>query len=196
MGAPRHRDRLFVAFDLPGALRDELARAGRDLAARCGGRAVPAQNLHATVAFLGDVPAARVPDVAEALAAGDGPPAPVCVGALRARPSASRARLVTVDLDDPYGALAARWAPLAQAVRAAAGLDADPRPPWPHVTVVRLRRPARVDVRTGWYAPEQMFDLSRVTLYRSHLSHEGAPRYEPLAAVPAGAPGPGSGAAP
>ena len=181
------RDRLFVAFDLADGLRRLLAEAGRRIAETAGGSGVPAENLHATVVFLGDLAEDRLPGVAGALSAAEGPAVRVAAGACRARPSASRARLVAVELADPSGALAERWRRLAEAVRRAAGMPRDDRAPWPHVTVARLRRPARVDVRGDWYSPEQMFDLPSATLYRSHLSRRGGPRYEALAAVRVGA---------
>lgn len=48
---------------------DEQARAAlgtliRELSVDCGGRAVRAANLHLTLAFLGDVPAPRIPLIA------------------------------------------------------------------------------------------------------------------------------------
>lgn len=188
-------DRLFVALDLPDGLRGLLAEGGRRVAAALDARAVPEENLHATVAFLGDVAPGRRPAVAAALDAARGDALPVRVGEVRARPSARRARLVAVELDDPTGALAERWSVLSSGVRSAAGLAPEAAPAWPHVTVARLRRPARVDVRGDWYSCEQMFDLPSATLYRSHLSRRGAPRYEALATVPVAPDAPARGAA-
>ncbi len=57
--------RLFVALDLPDALRERL----RFLAAGLpGARWVPAENLHATLRFIGEVPIWRAEEIDAALA--------------------------------------------------------------------------------------------------------------------------------
>jgi 2'-5' RNA ligase len=52
--------RLFFALVPPAALQATLARLGRDVAERAHGRAVPADNLHVTVAFVGAWPLSRL----------------------------------------------------------------------------------------------------------------------------------------
>jgi 2'-5' RNA ligase len=54
--------RLFFAF-VPVGAREPLAAAGARLALCAGARRVPPQNLHMTLAFVGEVPAARLPAV-------------------------------------------------------------------------------------------------------------------------------------
>jgi 2'-5' RNA ligase len=181
--ALRQPNRLFVALDLPDDLRDALAGIADAVATRYGGRAVPRDNLHGTIAFLGDVDPVRAPALEEALDEAAGPPLRVRLGSLVARPSAGRARLVAVELEDVSGDLAERWGRIARAFAVAAGIPADERV-WPHVTLARFRRPARVDVRGEWYrSNERMFDIRTVTLYDSHRTHRGPPRYEAVAAV-------------
>ncbi len=51
--------RLFFALWPASAARDELAALGERLAAEAGGRAVPAQKIHLTLAFLGEVSEAK-----------------------------------------------------------------------------------------------------------------------------------------
>jgi 2'-5' RNA ligase len=191
----RQPNRLFVALDPPDDLRDTLARIADSVAAGSGGRAVSRENLHGTIVFLGDVDPARAPALEKALDAAAGPPLRVRLGSLVARPSAGRARLVAVELEDVSGDLADRWGRIAREFAAAAGIPADERV-WPHVTLARFRRPTRVDVREGWYgSDERMFDIRTVTLYDSHRAHRGPPRYEAVAAVALSdaAPAPASG---
>ena len=51
--------RLYFALWPDAALRATIARVAAGPAAVAGGRAVPAADLHVTLAFLGGVPAAR-----------------------------------------------------------------------------------------------------------------------------------------
>ena len=180
----RAANRLFVAAALPGPARAWLARVGGDLAARTGGRAVPEDHLHVTLDFLGRVPSSAAPALAEAVRAGlAGPSIRVAVGGLRARPRAARARLVAVELDDPAGALAERARRVREAVNPVLGRTPDGAALWPHVTVVRLGRPARLGPLEAPAGREQVFDVSRGALYDSHQSPEGPPRYRELVAV-------------
>ena len=61
--------RLFFALWPEDELRAALAAVAGGLRRACGGRAVPSGNLHMTLAFLGNVPAARLPEL-QAIAAG------------------------------------------------------------------------------------------------------------------------------
>src|SRR5207253_9539637 len=99
-----------AALDLPAELREELAARAERVATALGGRAVPPQNLHLTLAFLGQVPVERGAAVVEALREALPPsPAPLRVrlGPLRPRPSRGRARLLAADLVEPAGELEA-----------------------------------------------------------------------------------------
>jgi 2'-5' RNA ligase len=197
----RPANRLFAALDLPDDVRAALARRAGRLAAALGGRAVPGDTLHLTLEFLGRVPQDAGPDLVRALADGvqaAGPdPVPAAVAGLRARPSAGRARLCAAELADPVGRLAV----VGEAVRAAlAGALGRPAPEgrlWPHVTLVRFRRPVRVPA-TAWAdssgaaAPgagadvEQVFDFRRAALYDSEVSPGRPPRYRAICQVPVG----------
>ena len=55
--------RLFFALWPPEEARQALARASAKAVRSSGGRAVPAQNLHVTLAFLGSVARRRLPEV-------------------------------------------------------------------------------------------------------------------------------------
>jgi 2'-5' RNA ligase len=60
--------RLFFALWPDEAVRNELERWSRELRAVCGGRPTRPENLHVTLAFLGDVDNARVAEVERAAA--------------------------------------------------------------------------------------------------------------------------------
>lgn len=179
----RQPNRLFVALDPADDLREALAAAAAAVADRHGGRMVPRENLHLTVAFLGDVDPVRAPGIHEALDASAGPALRVRLGTMVARPSPSRARLVALTLDDAAGDLVPRLAGMARRFRTAAGLEPGERV-WPHVTLARFARPPLRDVRGEWYrSSERMFDLRKITVYDSHRPHRGPPRYAALATV-------------
>jgi 2'-5' RNA ligase len=64
--------RFFLALWPPPGARPQLAALAADLARRCGGRAVPTDKVHLTLAFLGEIDAggvARASEVAAAVAA-------------------------------------------------------------------------------------------------------------------------------
>lgn len=72
---PEPTRRLFFALWPDEAMREAMVRATHEAARASGGRPVPAQNLHVTLAFLGSVPERRLPQLtASARGAGK----PVC----------------------------------------------------------------------------------------------------------------------
>jgi 2'-5' RNA ligase len=176
--------RAFVAIPLPEPLREELAayaaEAGRDL----GARPTPAENLHATVHFLGAVNDRHADALAAALA-------PVCAGfpvlTLRVTEAAlappGRPRMVWARLEAPD-----ELAELARAIAAAAGrLAPDARTPRtgnPHVTLARLRRrPPRGTTLPPLPAAGATVEVEACTLVRSELGRGGS-RYTTLATLP------------
>ncbi len=58
--------RLFLAFWPDEGVRAQLAHWARELHAACGGRPMRTENLHLTVAFLGNVEDARIAEVERA----------------------------------------------------------------------------------------------------------------------------------
>ena len=124
------------------ALEDAVAKAVR----RSGGRPVPASNLHVTLAFLGRVPLARIPElqrIAREQAA---------LLAERAPATLTFARLAHWKEAQILCALAAEESPRArtlaaalQDATAAAGLNPDRKPFQAHVTLARkVARPGEV----------------------------------------------------
>jgi 2'-5' RNA ligase len=171
--------RLFVALDLPGSARAALARFRDAAADPAVWRPLGEESFHVTLAFLGHRPeedVERVEDVLRGLPAWH-PPELEVAGGLLLPPR--RARVLTVALTDPEGALAALQARVSAGLAAAGLYEPEARPFRAHVTVARLRARARAPRELGT-APEQLgFTGGAVTLYRSRLRRGGAV-YEPL----------------
>jgi 2'-5' RNA ligase len=185
VSASEQRARLFVALELPAAVRDRLAVWGNGVAAGLPGvRAVAVESLHVTLCFLGWVEVGEIEAVAGACGVVRGMPAP----SLRVREGAwlpaRRPRVLAVSLDDLGGRLGAVQSALSDALAGGGWYRPEKRPFLAHVTVVRVGRGARV--RRGSELPRVADGLSfsgtAVTLFRSRLSQAGA-RYEALASV-------------
>lgn len=177
--------RLFVAVDLPAALKDELDGVVASLRPRLpAAKWVPRDNLHLTVAFLGEVAEERVPAVATALreAAASVPAFVARPGGAGAFPSAGRARVLWTGLESDGDRLAV----LAEAAIGAlepVGFPREKRPWSAHVTLARLRVPASVRELLPIDVPGAPFAVTELTLFRSRLARP-APRYEALERFP------------
>jgi len=138
---------------------------------------------HVTLAFLGSIEAASVPQFVArlALVAKKHSAMSVRTGGLGAFPTPDRVRVVWYGIEDELG----RLAELAHDIAAALDLDAS-QPFRPHLTLARARRP--VDLRS-WLAsasvPEGVLEVDRVELMRSHVSG-GPARCDTLATVTLG----------
>jgi 2'-5' RNA ligase len=171
--------RLFVAAELPDDVRAALAAWRPDDPAL---RAVDDGGLHVTLCFLGWVDEARVDAIGAAATASASP-----VGELAVRDGLwlppRRPRVLAVQLDDSDGRLGAVQEAVVRAMVEVAGHEPEARRFLPHVTVARVRRGARAPRGELPPPPALRFAPPALTLYRSHLSREGA-RYEPLARAP------------
>jgi RNA 2',3'-cyclic 3'-phosphodiesterase len=181
------RARLFVALELPGAVRDRLAGWGGGVVAGVPGtRAVQVESLHVTLCFLGWVSVESVDAVAAACGVVAGmPAASLSVGRGIWLPDRRRPRVLAVQLSDVGGRLGAVQAALSDALAGGGWYTPETRPFLPHVTVGRVGKRARVrrgSVELPEIRDDASFTATTVTLFRSRLSSAGA-RYERLASV-------------
>ena len=176
--------RAFVALDLPEPMLRPLSRLQAGLTV---GRPVPEENLHLTLAFLGDVTEATAYDVAEGLAAARLPGVRLALAGL-APLGSGRAPVLAVEASgEGLEGLHAKVMRIARD----AGVDLARVRFRPHVTLARFPRDlgAKEQARLGEFLSlNGTFSLppepaTSVTLYRSHLSQDGA-EYEPLASFP------------
>jgi len=182
LGSPRVR--LFVALELPKEAVDAMAEwAQQALAPVDALRLVRRESLHATLVFLGYQYERDIERIAEvSLGAGSETfeltPAEV-VPVPRSRP-----RLFALDLEDGAGGLGVWQGELSERLHAARLYEPEHRPFWPHVTMARVKRGARVP--RGLELPalppalHEPFTAFRVTLFKSTLRPSGAV-YEALA---------------
>jgi 2'-5' RNA ligase len=187
-GKPR-RQRLFVALDLPDAIREGLTAWGEAELVDPGLRPVPPESLHVTLVFLGHREVGEA-DAIAGLVRGFGAPQPLMK--LEDPITLPRGRRAAVfALPAPSPATTDLHHGLADRLVEEGLYEAEKRDFWPHVTVARVRsegrgsrRPTAVTRRPG-DLPERLkepFYVVRLTLYRSELQPRGA-RYVPLAQV-------------
>jgi 2'-5' RNA ligase len=133
------RIRLFCALRLPDEAVERLVAWQTRLAG--SGRLVPPENLHVTLAFLGHVDAARLPEVDTALREAAAGADEIHLAAGRYRETRSVGMLLLEDEGDRATALADDL----QGRLEAAGLYRREGRPWlPHVTVLRFRERPRL----------------------------------------------------
>jgi 2'-5' RNA ligase len=185
------RLRLFVALDLPEAVRLGIREWGRGELADPALRPTAFEALHVTLAFLGWSWERDIPRLAEAVHAMRGPapsiafrPDPVAVP-----PRRREKRLFA--LDAPSAEVEDLQARLERRLVEERLYEPEKRPFWSHVTVARVRkergrRQRQMAVRAPpGPIPDALrapFLGVRVTLYRSVLRPTGA-EYTPLAQV-------------
>ncbi|MCK6549508.1 RNA 2',3'-cyclic phosphodiesterase [Myxococcota bacterium] len=165
--------RLFVAIDVPDAVRDALAALTRPMK---GAKWVPRDQLHLTLKFIGNVDDAKVPDVVAALRSVHAVPAELAVEGVGRFPPAHAAHVLWAGLraGPELGALASK---IEQSL-VPLGITADARTFAPHITLARLKDAPKPDVEAflAEHAAlsSEPFTLDHFTLYRSVLSQHGA----------------------
>ena len=195
------RARLFVALDLPEAIREGLASWQREELSDEALRPSNPETLHMTLAFLDYQPEKDIERIAEA-ATGFEAPAPL----VRLLPDPvpvprSRPRLYAIDTESDE--TVALQAEVERRLVDAGYYKPEKRKFWPHLTVARVRSERRPPEQRGkggkrrrWGRPMRVHDppgplpdellepfhAVRVALYRSHLRPTGA-EYAPVATV-------------
>jgi RNA 2',3'-cyclic 3'-phosphodiesterase len=189
--------RLFVAVDVPLAIREELAAWGRLVVAEAARsrserrapkgvspvmRPLRADSLHLTLCFLGSRPVDEIGALSAALEECALPVDELSVGAPLLLPT-RRPRALAVEIHDPEGCLTLLQSRASSAMSRASGWEGSERHGFrAHVTVARMRSDARWAPASQPLppTPQLCFVPERVVLYRSWLAPEGA-SYEALA---------------
>lgn len=170
--------RLFVGIPMPEEVADRLLMLNGGLP---GARWIARQNLHLTLRFLGDAEQAQAEDLIEALERLHLAVATIQIAGLGLFGDRRRQQQLYADIqqDPELTRLNQKIEQMAQRT----GFEPEGRRFHPHVTLARMRNPDKR--RLGQYLEAngqfamQPFQTTGFTLFRSHLSSEGA-MYEPL----------------
>jgi RNA 2',3'-cyclic 3'-phosphodiesterase len=168
------RIRLFLGLRLPERTVDALVPWQSEAFARARDcRIVPAENLHITLAFLGNRPVEELEPITEAMQAAAAEALLPSLTLRRYRETRSVGMLVFDDAEERAAQLAADLHGRLEAL----GVYERERRPWlPHLTVLRFRRPPRLRPELpelGKVSP------SEAAVYHSVLRRGGA-QYEVL----------------
>ena len=149
--------RLFFAAWPSPELQESLGRLAQSLKRECGGRAIPAHNIHLTLAFLGDVARGRVSRLEEIAAAVSGQRFELNIARVEYW---RHNRIVWAGVEHCPGALRALAAGVEQAL-SPEGFRFDRRPYVPHITLLRdaHRAPASSTIPA---VPWRVYDLALV----------------------------------
>ena len=188
--------RLFLALKPDRSAEAQLGRRLLEVQGALGGTAAalrwtPAENIHVTIQFLGELDPGRAAHLQEHLGlALDEPPFRITLGAVGVFPERGHPRVVWLDVSDGRVPLTRLHAELGRRLKDA-GMPLESRPLSPHLTLARVpdRERGRVSglrERLATLAPAPIDWLAeRVTLYRSDLSGP-VPRYEPVQEIALG----------
>jgi RNA 2',3'-cyclic 3'-phosphodiesterase len=166
--------RLFVAVPLPAELQGLVRRAQEALPPVHGLRLLGPEQWHVTLAFLGEVDerkTAIAQRVVEDLP-GDMGGGEAMIERFLMLPSASRARVVTLELQDEHRVFTALFEAVMGGLEAGGVMKREERPFRPHLTIARLRSPGAV--RPRYESEWARFAVQSVCLYESELRREGA----------------------
>lgn len=163
--------RLFIALELPERVKGELWENAELLRRHCsGGRFSPRENYHITLAFLGEQPEARIPDVIAAMDECAAEPVPVAFGGLGAFETGVLWRGI-----EGSGELNGLQQELTNQLRLR-NFSLEERDFKPHLTLARravLHETIRLSDLSAQLSPLS-FQADRMTLMRSELTHTGA----------------------
>lgn len=198
--APTNTYRLFVAIEIPAAVKEEVGARIEPLreSLSAGGKTrwVDPRGLHLTLLFLGDIAADLVPWLGQELASAcaPSPPFSLSLSGSGTFPPTRPARVAWVGVSVPPELVALRHA-LNEMAEETVGHPSEEGPFVPHLTVARCREPwQRPAIATFSHAFSgaigEPFEVAEAVLVRTHLGELGGEdrgsRHEVLLRMPLG----------
>ena len=165
--------RLFVAVPLPVETLGFVLAAQRLLPTAPGLRLMREDQLHVTLAFIGEVgddKAAAAIRVVESVPPSMGGEA--LIERFLLLPSPGRARVVALELRDKDGVFGRLFEEVMGGLELAGVMQREKRPFRPHLTIARLRDAGHVQPKSE--CGEARYAVESVCLYESELKREGA----------------------
>lgn len=165
--------RLFIAIELPAELKQALGKLRRDLP---GARWVAAEQIHLTLAFLGEVDAKSIERLRAELARIHLPPFTLTLTGPGCFPNRQRPRVLWVGL--AAHPLLTQLAAQVQEALLLCDLPVEERPFSPHLTLARLKFPVSREVGAfldqSLPAPLPALPVEDFILFESRLMPHGA----------------------
>jgi len=168
--------RLFVAIDLPEAVKERLSMISCGLP---GARWVKSEQLHLTLRFIGEVDGDRFLDIREGLAEVSCASFPMQLQGVGFFPPRKKPRVVWVGLDKNEQLI--RLRNRIESVLVQAGLEPEKRKFAPHITLARLNNTPASKVgrffeqHSLFFSP--LFQVNEFSLYSSVLNAKGAKHF-------------------
>lgn len=165
--------RLFIAIELPDDFKKALCRLRTDVP---GARWVPAEQVHLTLAFLGEVEETTAGELSERLTLIHAPPFELSFSGTGCFPNRQRPRVLWAGLVPNPGLM--RLAGRVHGVVLACGIPQEERPFSPHITLARLKLPAVREIDAFLTMPQKLMlpplPVREFTLFQSWLTPNGA----------------------
>lgn len=165
--------RIFIALPLPQPIRHILHAMGRSVQ---GARAVPEEQIHLTLRFVGDVDGTTFLDIEEKLHTLSGKNFPLLIRGVGHFPPRGKPRIIWAGVESSDELLRLKRKVDNQLIEC--GIPADSRKYSPHITLARLKTTTSKRV-TEFLAGNSFLQFDQLLieefhLYSSHLSHKGA----------------------
>ena len=166
--------RLFVGLTMPHSVKQELLGL---MAGLEGVKWQREDQLHLTLNFIGEVPEPQAAEVGLALSAVPFAPFALRLEGVDIFGHRRRPRMLWTGVrQENIEQLQHLHAKIGRVLQGC-GLEADPRKYVPHVTLGRFKGRARrvglyLEYHSGYKSPA--FEVDAMTLYRSHLGHQGS----------------------
>ena len=168
--------RVFLALELPGAIKEYLMTVTKTMSQRVSGvKWVKAEGLHVTLKFFGETEEKKVQEIEEALQGINKqyPAMPVQLKEINAFPNLMRPRVIVVTFQEGVDNVKAIFHDIESRLLAV-GIQKEARGFAPHVTIGRVKNAAPLLKREIIPLEEKRFLLDNLVLYQSTLTREGA----------------------